>query len=424
VPATKRAVEEGQAGAARPRWPAALAWALYGLVLALFATFPVLDRMLRDAGRPDLALLVPFVIPPSVAALTAGTVGAVLASRRPRHPVGWLLLGVGLAMAAGGTMAGYLPYTVVVRPGSLPAAAFLARIYAPITDLALAALGFVLLLTPTGSAPTPRWRRWGDAAAVAVGTLAVAATIAPGRLDPRVLSLDGPVGPRAFGGALAVANQLALVVAFLVILGGAGSLVTRFRRARGVERQQLRWVVLAAALTGMAMLATAVLVAAGNLDLAGWTSVIGTVFLPLATGAAILRYRLYDLDRIISRTVAYGLLTLLLGLGYAAVVLGLGRLLPQGSSVAVAAATLAVAAAFQPARRRVQALVDRRFNRRRHDAARLIEAFRARLRDQVDLDALHGELLAVVDQTMQPTRATLWLRPAPGPAPATRPTAR
>jgi hypothetical protein len=224
------------------------------------------------------------VIPPSVAALAASTVGAVLASRRPRHPVGWLLLGVGLTMAAGGTIAGYLPYTVVVRPGSLPAAALLARIYAPITDLALAALGFVLLLTPSGSAPTPRWRRWGISAAVAMGTLAVAATIAPGRLDPRVLSLDGPVGPRAFGGALAVANQLALVIAFLVILGGAGSLVTRFRRAHGVERQQLRWVVLAAALTGVAMLATAVLVAAGDLDLAGWTSVIGTVFLPLATG--------------------------------------------------------------------------------------------------------------------------------------------
>jgi hypothetical protein len=132
--------------------------------------------------------------------------------------------------------------------------------------------------------------------------------------------------------------------------------------------------------------------------------------LPLATGAAILRFRLYDLDRIISRTLAYGLLTVLLGLGYAAVVLGFGRVLGQDSSLVVAAATLAVAAAFQPLRRRVQALVDRRFNRRRYDAARIIEGFAARLRDQVDLDALHGELLAVVDQTVQPTRASLWLR--------------
>jgi hypothetical protein len=138
--------------------------------------------------------------------------------------------------------------------------------------------------------------------------------------------------------------------------------------------------------------------------------------LPLATGAAILRFRLYDLDRIISRTVAYGLLTVLLGLGYAAVVLGLGGLLGQDSSLVVATATLAVAAAFQPARRRVQRLVDRRFNRRRYDATRTVEGFATRLRDQVDLDALHIELLTVVDRTMQPTRASLWLRPTRPPA--------
>ena len=391
---------------------AVLALVLYGLVLAVLATFPVLDRMMRDAGRPDLALLAPFVVAPTVAALTASTVGVVLANRRPRHPVGWLLLWVGLSMSLGGLLAGYLPYTVVVRPGSLPAAGLLARVYAPATDLALAALGFVLLLTPTGSAPSSGWRRFGTATAAAMAVLAVAATVAPGPLDAAVLSIQGPVGPPAFGGALRVANQLALVVAILAILGGAASLVTRFRHARGVERQQLRWLALAATLTGLAMAATGVLVAAGDLAAAGWVSVIGTVFLPLATGAAILRYRLYDLDRIVSRTLAYGLLTVLLGLGYAAVVLVLGRLLGKNSSLAVAAATLAVAAAFQPLRRRVQQTVDRRFNRRRHDAGRVIDVFAARLRDQVDLDALNIELLAVVDQTMQPTRASLWLRSA------------
>ena len=161
-----------------------------------------------------------------------------------------------------------------------------------------------------------------------------------------------------------------------MILGGAVSLVTRFRHARGVERQQLRWVALAAALTGVAMLATGVLVAVGDLALAGWASVIGTVFLPLASGAAILRYRLYDIDRIISRTPAYGLLTLVLG-GVAAVALVLGQLMGRDSSLAVAGATLAVAALFQPTRRRVQAAVDGRFNRRRHDAARIIEGFGA-----------------------------------------------
>jgi hypothetical protein len=137
---------------------------------------------------------------------------------------------------------------------------------------------------------------------------------------------------------------------------------------------------------------------------------ISVALLPLATGAAILCYRLYDLDRIISRTVAYGLLTVLFGSGYAAVVLGLGRLLGRDSSLIVAAATLAVAALFQPLRRRIQSVVDRRFNRRRYDAAQTIAAFSAHLRDRIDLPTLTGELLTVVDQTMQPTQASLWLR--------------
>jgi hypothetical protein len=252
--------------------------------------------------------------------------------------------------------------------------------------------------------------------AAAVAVTLVAAVVAPGSLDPLAQYVSGPMDPQVYGGALRVANQLALLVGVLTVLAGAGSLVVRFRHARGTERQQLKWVALAAALTGLAMLAAAVLIAAGQVNLGAWASVFGVAFLPVATGAAILRYRLYDVDRIVSRTLGYGLLTVLLGLGYAAVVLGLGRLLPQSSSLTVAAATLAIAAIFQPTRRRVQAAVDRRFNRRRHDAARVIDRFSARLRDQVDLDTLTAEVLAVVDQTMQPTQAWLWQRPPPVPA--------
>jgi peptidoglycan/LPS O-acetylase OafA/YrhL len=202
-------------------------------------------------------------------------------------------------------------------------------------------------------------------------------------------------------------------VVLVSLLVAACSLVVRFRRARGVERQQLRWVSAAAAMAGLAVAFTlvswAVLGTAAQ-PLWGWAEGVYITLLPLTIGAAILRYRLYDLDRIISRTLAWTLLTVLLGLGYAAVVLLGGRLLPDGSSLAVAAATLAVAAAFQPARRRIQAAVDRRFNRHRYDAARTIAAFSARLRGQVDLDTLSAELLAVADQTMQPTTASLWLR--------------
>jgi hypothetical protein len=150
------------------------------------------------------------------------------------------------------------------------------------------------------------------------------------------------------------------------------------------------------------------------------SSTLCVALLPLATGAAILRYRLYDLDRIISRTLAYGVLTVLLGGGYAGVVLGLGQLLGRDSPLVVAAATLTVAAAFQPARRRIQRAVDRRFNRRRYDAAQTIQAFSARLRQQLDLDTLTGELLRVVEQTMQPTQASLWLRASVGTSPDRR----
>ena len=409
MPTTNRSSQHGRAAPPR-RWPVVLAWALGAEELLLVASQPWFDLLNRRAGRPDLAVLAPFTIPPTVAALTAGVVGAVLASRRPRHPVGWLLLAMGVNMSISGASVGYILYGLVVRPGALPAANLVARLYPVTIAVVLAAVGFVLLLTPTGSPPSPRWRWWARGLAVAVAVALVAATIAPGSLDTLAQFVSGPMDPQVYGGALRVANQLALLVGLLTILAGAASLVARFRSARGVERQQLQWVALAAALTGLSMLAAAILIAAGEVNLAAWASVVGVLFLPLATGAAILRYRLYDLDRIVSRTLAYGLLTVLLGLGYAAAVLGLGQLLGQDSSLVVAAATLAVAAMFQPARRRIQQAVDRRFNRRRHDAARVIQAFSTRLRDQVDLDGLTAEMLEVVDQTMQPTRASLWLR--------------
>ena len=326
-----------------------------------------------------------------------------------------LLLAMGLSMAVSAASVSYITHGLVVRPGSLPAANVVARVYPATIYAVLAVLGFILLLTPTGSPPSPSWRRWAVGSAGAMVVALVAAMASPGSLDPLAQFVAGPLDPTVYGGALRVANQLALLAGLLIVLGGAASLVARFRRARGTERLQLRWLVLAAALTGLSMVAAAVLIAVGQVNLGAWMTVIGAAFLPLATGAAILRYRLYDLDRIISRTLAYGLLTLVLGGGYAVVVLGLGQLLGRDSSLVVAAATLAAAALFQPARRRVQQAVDRRFNRRRHDAARIIEGFANRLRDQVDLDALHGELLTVVDQTMQPTRSSLWLRPRTGP---------
>jgi hypothetical protein len=205
----------------------------------------------------------------------------------------------------------------------------------------------------------------------------------------------------------------ALVITLLSVVVGGASLVVRFRRARDVERQQLRLVASAAVVAAVGIPVAMAGISIDSAAVVGVAVLGSAAVLCLALAAAILRYRLYDLDRVVSRTIAYGLLTLSLGLSYAGVVLALGQLLGQDSSLAVAGATLAVAALFQPARRRIQALVDRRFNRRRHDAAQTIAAFGTRLRHQVDLDTLTGELLGVANQTMQPTQASLWLRPRP-----------
>jgi hypothetical protein len=208
-----------------------------------------------------------------------------------------------------------------------------------------------------------------------------------------------------------VTYELAYAVSILAVVVAAASLVVRFRRASGTERQQLRWVALAADLVAPAAAVVLAGLAMQSPALTGWAGGAVVGILPLAIGAAILQYRLYDLDRIITRTLAYGVLTVLLGGAYAGLVLGLGQLLGKQSSLVVAGATLATAAASQPARRRIQDLVDRRFNRRRYDAARTVEAFAGRLRQQIDLDALTAELLTVVDQTMQPMSSALWLRP-------------
>jgi hypothetical protein len=385
------------------------AWWLWALAMLGLAAILWLDRLLRRTGRPDLVLVTPDAVAYVVGLVSAATVGALLASRRPRHPVGWLLLTLGLSVAAAGIATGYANYGVLARRAALPAADYAAVYHSVAVPIWATCLGFVLLLTPTGSLPSPRWR-WLAVGMVAAMLLAVVSTaLLP--LDLPYQSVVNPLAVSALAGPLRIVNGVSWLATILVVPVGAWSLVVRFRRARGTERQQLRWLALAAVLVTIGVLAAAALSPTGNELLLGWLTAACVALLPLATGAAILRYRLYDLDRIISRTLAYGLLTLLLGGGYAAVVLGLGQLLGRQSSLVVAGATLAVAAAFRPARRRVQHAVDRRFDRRRYDAAQTIAAFSARLRQQVDLDTLTVELLSVVDQTMQPTQASLWLRP-------------
>jgi hypothetical protein len=312
-------------------------------------------------------------------------------------------------VVASGVTSSYAKCGLLARPRSLPGAVY-AAVYTSVGLLPIAAcLSFILLLTPTGSLPSPRWRWWGRTSVAAPLLAVLSGVMLP--FEPPYRSVANPLAVPALEDLLAAVAAMTVIVTGLGMLVAAWSLLVRFGRAHGVERQQLRWVALAAVLTVVVMLGIVAVAAAGLEAPVDWLVGVCLAVLPVAIGAAVLRYRLYDLDRIISRTLAWGLLSVLLGLGYALVVLGLGRLLPQGSSLGVAAATLAVAAAFQPARRRIQAAVDRRFNRRRHDAAQRIAAFSGRLHQEVDLGTLTAELLAVVDQTMQPTTVSLWLRP-------------
>ena len=273
---------------------------------------------------------------------------------------------------------------------------------------AVALMPLALLLFPNGRLLGPRWQAvvWAAAGGLAISTTCLAILYLGEPLAS--ISTEGgePTPPAAIVVTAAIGVTALIGSAVAAVVG----LVLRWRLADGDERQQFKWVALAAVvfLVSIAFSAWRVIPVSGLLGL------IGVVAVPVGAAVAILRYRLYEIDRLINRTLVYGLVTALLALVYAAGVFLLGALLnPAGGSseLAVAASTLAVAALFQPARRRVQAAVDRRFNRRRYDAARTVEAFSARLREEIDLDTLSAELLAVVNQTMQPTRVSLWLRP-------------
>jgi hypothetical protein len=341
-------------------------------------------------------------------------VGALIVAHRPSNAIGWIFTAIGLLAATALPAGEYTTYVYWTRSGSLPDPILVAWAMLGGTwylTMALA-LVFTPLLFPTGHLLSPRWRPVAWLAGAATAAFTVLAT-----LEPNLARAPGRVIANPIGVAwLADLEQSRVGVALLSLMGvlmlaGFGALVVRFRRSRGDERQQLKWITYAGGLLPLAVLAYLLPEVVGTVVFA-----VPFVFLPVAVGIAILRYRLYDIDRLINRTLVYGLLTALLAGVYAAVVLVLGQVFggvgEDAPSWAVAGATLAVAALFQPARRRIQAVVDRRFYRRKFDAAKTVEAFSVRLRDEVDLDALTAELLAVVDQTIQPTRASLWLRPS------------
>ena len=380
-------------------WLASMGCCAGGLLAALLWVRPLTLGTLTGGAATALAFPVGYA-----------TVGLVLSLRRPANPIGWLYAASGLAWALDLPFGPWLDQ-LVRDHWPLPLAAQLAAVAGGFLWAPGVAFGLTLpfLLLPGGRLRSRGWRVVVATAVTGAGIVLAAGSLIPGPLAET--SIANPFALAGSAGTVATVlfdAGLALHAASLV--AALVSLVLRFRASGGVERQQLRWVAAggAAALAG---LLPTILVGLGITPRVNDVVVYPAVLcVPVTVAVAVLRYRLWDLDRLVSRTVTYTLVSGLLVLPYLLIVLAVGRLARGADGLAVAAATLTVAAAFSPLRGRVQDGVDRRFNRRRYDAARTIEAFAIRLRDQVDLDALTAELLAVVEPTVQPTRASLWLR--------------
>jgi hypothetical protein len=344
----------------------------------------------------------------------APLLGGLIAARRPDNRYGWLWLAFGSSVAVTSFAAAYSAVALTSGPDRLPGLAVAAWAVGLGFTATISLFPFVFLLFPNGRLPSPRWRPLAWVIIIVDALMLVAAAYVPGTA---IEGVANPVGVGGWlGGVLDGVVDPGTGVLFIAIALSALSLLLRFRRAQGIERQQLKWFAYAAALLGAFITADAVgLQTSGLVDLLLESLTLIGVYVGI--GIAVLRYRLYEIDRIINRTIVYVLLTAILGLCYVVGSLVFVLLAGAGTdppSWLVAAATLAAAAVFRPVRRRVQAVVDRRFNRRRYDAAKTIEAFSARLRDEVDLDTLSAELLGVVDQTMEPTMVSLWLRPQVG----------
>ncbi len=383
-----------------------LAWALWAVIPLLLVIGFVMDVAWGSSESSGLAATVTF----GVALVAFGTVGALVASRVPGNALGWMFIAIGVVSAAIGPVGSYARQGLVDDPGSLPGALGVGWLYSWLWFLILGLIFLVPLLFPDGHVPGRRWR-WVVVTLIGLeATSILGIAVYPGPVGDG--SPDWPANPlgiHALKGVFDLLEPLIAVVLIGLVLASTLSVVVRFRRSRGDERQQLKWMVYAVAVLVCALAVPAV---AGS-KLGDVVFGLAVLLVPVAVGIAMLKYRLYDVDRVISKTLVYGALTVMLGAAYFGLVLAGQTLFSSfagGSNLAIAVSTLAVAALFLPLRSRVQAFVDRRFYRRRYDAQRTLKAFGARLREQVELDGLRADLERVVIQTMQPTHASTWLR--------------
>jgi hypothetical protein len=349
-----------------------------------------------------------------VASLAFATLGALVRARVPGNRIGPLFCLIGALLGVGDLLFQWADQALFISDG-LPGGATAAWLQNFGLPLCFGLLGVAVLLFPDGRLPSPPWRWVLRLAFAGVALNALGYGLRPGPLDDPFSTVDNPLGiPGAFDLMDAFSGLGWMFMGASVGLAAVGSGL-RLRRARGVERAQLKWLALAAAFTGLAIIADVVsyfAAATGFNEVRNVVLGLGFTVFPLTAGAAILRLRLYDIDVVINRALVYGALTATLGGAYLGLVLLVGLAVGR-SNLAIAVSTLAVAALFRPARASIQGAVDRRFYRRRYDAQRTLDEFGARLRDEVDLDSVGAHLHAAVVETVQPAHVSVWLRSVP-----------
>ncbi len=392
-----------------------VAWSLCALSLALTALSLLLLAL--NLSYPNTLVYDPW-LDNTLIGISYAPVGALIASRHPANAVGWLLCLTGLVISVSHFGAQYAIYALLAQPDSLPAGQAMAWIVSWILPIIIGLSVFYILLFPTGRLPSRRWRwvAWLAIAFIAVGVILSA--LSPGALMGILGPIRNPLGIEGFSNFY---YKAVLFTISPVVLGAAAlSLFVRLHRAIGIERQQIKWFVYAGAAsviaTNLAYLIPGVMDTPLWFERVGFALNIATIpAIPVAIGIAMLRYRLYDIDLLINRTLVYGTLTASLAALYFGAVVLLQRvfvdLTGEKSTLAVVASTLVIAALFNPLRRRIQSFIDRRFYRRKYDARKTLEAFSAKLRDETNLEALNDDLVGVVRETMQPAHVSLWLRP-------------
>ena len=405
-----------------------LAWSLAALSVAMFvvaSVLPILTSSPNDQSKVvTVSETVGFVL-----FLAFPIVGALVASRRPRNPIGWILLADGLLWMVLALTDSYFIYGVA-SPGSVPypiAVGTISNQWLWMPTVGLLGI-YLLLLFPDGRFLSRRWRLLAWVSGVAIFAFSVAEGLAPGPLENQG-GVQNPFGLEGLPWLQVVGSVSALLLP-LCILASAVSLVLRYRRSGGEVRQQIKWVAFVASLVGLyylfAMVVSQSLLLAWDganppsapwwLDLLFSVAVLGFAGVPVAIGFAVLKYRLYDIDIIINRTLVYGSLTVTLVALYFGGVVTMQTIFraltgqEQQSQLAVVISTLAIAALFNPLRRRIQSFIDRRFYRRKYDARKTLEEFSARLRDETDLETLNGDIAGVIEETLQPANISLWLR--------------